>query len=257
MARSTKFSNVNRDDLNQNYYDSNELGYYARTDLQTIIDNFMIAYIGNGKALPKVPRYEVAFHAQRCIQEFSYDMFHAERTIELEVGPALNISLPQDYVNYVKVCRTTHDGRQVEILPSSRTGATEAVVQDDQYQPVLDNNGDDVIADESETLKRWKEGDNINRAVREYNYQDVDGDFTDSQYTYHGRRYGLTPSDANQNGTFILDQFAGIIYFDSLLQVDDIITLTYITDGISDNDDLRVGPAFLAVPSAAWKTSQG
>ena len=194
----------------------------------------MIAYIGNGKALPKVPRYEVAFHAQRCIQEFSYDMFHAERTIEVEIGPALSIALPQDYVNYVKVCRTTHDGRQVEILPSNRTGATEAVVQDDQYQPVLDNNGDEVIADESETLKRWKEGDNINRAVREYNYQDVDGDFTDSQYTYHGRRYGLTPSDANQNGTFILDQFAGVIYFDSLLQVDDIITLTYITDGITE-----------------------
>ena len=237
MARSTKFSQLDGNE-NRNYYESSELGYYARTDLQTIIDNFMIAYVGNGKALTKVPRYEVAFHAQRCIQEFSYDMFHAEKTIELELGPALQVQLPQDYVNYVKITRTDIQGVEHELIPDPRTGASQAVVQDHNYQPVQDNTGEDVIADESETIKRWKDNTHINQAVRDYNYQDVDGDFTDNQYTSHGRRYGLTPSDSNRNGGFIIDSVAGIIYFDSILSQDDLIVIKYISDGISNNDDL-------------------
>ena len=235
MARSTKFAYANE---GADYYASNEFGYYARTNLETIIDNFLIAYVGDGKILTKVPRYEVAFHAQRCVQEFSYDMFHAPKTIELELGPALQIILPQDYVNYVKITSTTRDGRQLELTPSTRTGATQAVIQDEEYQPVLDNNGNEIEADESETLKRWKEGDSINRAVRDYNYSDNDAEFFDSRYSAYGRRYGLQPSDTNQNGTFIVDNNAGIIYFDSLANQDDIINLEYISDGISENDDL-------------------
>ena len=30
----------------------------------------MVAYVGNGKILTKVPRYEVAFWAQKAVQEF-------------------------------------------------------------------------------------------------------------------------------------------------------------------------------------------
>ena len=45
-------------------------GYYSRVHLNDIINNFIIAYIGDGKVLSKVPRYEVAFWAQRSVQEF-------------------------------------------------------------------------------------------------------------------------------------------------------------------------------------------
>ena len=58
-------------------------GYYSRVHLNDIINNFIIAYIGDGKVLSKVPRYEVAFWAQRSVQEFSYDIFHAEKNLEI------------------------------------------------------------------------------------------------------------------------------------------------------------------------------
>ena len=35
-------------------------GYYRRTNLNDIINNFIVAYIGDGKVLTEVPRYEVA-----------------------------------------------------------------------------------------------------------------------------------------------------------------------------------------------------
>ena len=60
-------------------------GYYSRVHLNDIINNFIIAYVGDGKVLTKVPRYEVAFWAQRSVQEFSYDIFHSEKTIEVEL----------------------------------------------------------------------------------------------------------------------------------------------------------------------------
>ena len=71
-------------------------GYYSRVHLNDIINNFIIAYIGDGKVLTKVPRYEVAFWAQRSVQEFSYDVFHSEKTIEVELSNA-QISVEQDF----------------------------------------------------------------------------------------------------------------------------------------------------------------
>ena len=59
-------------------------GYYRRTNLNDIINNFIVAYIGDGKILTQVPRYEVAFWAQRSVQEFSYDVLHSEKSIEVE-----------------------------------------------------------------------------------------------------------------------------------------------------------------------------
>ena len=225
--------------LDADHYNSADLGYYQRTNIQTMIDNFMIAYVGDGKTLTKVPRYEVAFHMQRCIQEFSYDIFHSEKRIELEMGPANQIVMPSDYVNYVKIVRTTLSGDEYELQPASRTGATQAVIQDNEYQPVQGSDGDNIIADESESLKRWKEGYTVQDSLRNDNYYNNDGDYADNYYSFYGRRFGLTPSDGNINGSFIIDNSAGIIYFDSVTRQDDIIVLHYLSDGLELGGDLE------------------
>ena len=57
------------------------LGYYRRVSLEDVINNFIVAYVGEDKSLSKVPRYEVDFWAQRGLQEFSYDVLHSEKSI--------------------------------------------------------------------------------------------------------------------------------------------------------------------------------
>ena len=99
-------------------------GYYSRVHLNDIINNFIIAYIGDGKVLSKVPRYEVAFWAQRSVQEFSYDIFHSEKTIEVELNSTLQMSLPSDYVNYVNISFLDNFGNLKTIQPSRSTKAT-------------------------------------------------------------------------------------------------------------------------------------
>ena len=86
------------------------LGYYRRTSLEDVINNFIVAYVGEEKALSKIPRYEVDFWAQRGMQEFSYDVLHSEKSIEAELGPAKTFPLPQDYVSLVQVSFVGEDG---------------------------------------------------------------------------------------------------------------------------------------------------
>ena len=196
-------------------------GYYSRVHLNDIINNFIIAYIGDGKVLTKVPRYEVAFWAQRSVQEFSYDVFHAEKTIEVELSNTLQMSLPSDYVNYVTISFTDSFGNLKTIQPSRTSKSTKAVAQDQDYKYLYDSEGNVVFKETSDTLSRYQSTDRIIRSEDAQNY--------------FGRRYGLDPEKQNFNGSYILDLEAGKIFFDSAFKEGTIIVLRYISDGLGNN----------------------
>ena len=47
--------------------DGSGLGAYQFTSLDDIINQFMIAYVGEDKIISKIKRIDVAFHAQRAM----------------------------------------------------------------------------------------------------------------------------------------------------------------------------------------------
>tara|TARA_B100001248_G_scaffold242011_1_gene209194 strand:+ start:1935 stop:2858 length:924 start_codon:yes stop_codon:yes gene_type:complete len=210
-------------------------GYYSRVNLNDIINNFTVAYIGDGKILSKVPRYEVAFWAQRSIQEFSYDILHAEKTIEVELNSTLQMSLPSDYVNYVNISFLDSFGNLKTIQPSRATKATKAVAQDNDYKYLYDNDGRIVFKETSDTLDRFQSTDRVLTAEEAADY--YNGYYDNDDYSYFGRRYGSEPERQNFNGSYVLDLAAGKIFFDSSFKQGSIITLRYISDGIGDNND--------------------
>jgi len=112
------------------YYSGNDLGGYQFISLDHIINNFMIAYVGEGKIIPKVKRTDVSFHAQRAIQELSYDTFKSNKSQEIEVPPSLTMMLPQDYVNYVKLVWSDSAGIEHIIYPTSKTSNPNSIPQD-------------------------------------------------------------------------------------------------------------------------------
>lgn len=250
MARPIKFS----DKLNNAQFESNTqltpdevsrlaefpgLGYYSRVSIDVIINNFIVSHVGEGKLLRNVPRHEVAYWAQRGVQEFSYDVLTSERNIEVELGPSLSIPLPADYVNYVRIAWVDANGNDRTIHPDRRANAHQAILQDDRYAYTYDQNGDNLEATKSEGVQRFQTVDTTRRQFQEDSYGFYSDDIYDYYYSgYFGRRYGNDPQFENYNGTFVLDQKAGIIYFNSAFQMDDIISLRYISDGLCDNDDL-------------------
>jgi hypothetical protein len=99
----------------------------------------MIAYVGEGKIIPKIKRTDVLFHAQRATQELSYDTFKSTKSQEITLPPSLTMSLPQDYVNYVKLTWVDGSGIEHIIYPASKTSNPNSVPQDSDGNYIFDN----------------------------------------------------------------------------------------------------------------------
>ena len=114
----------------QGYYaDSSNYGNYQYIHINDVINNFMVSYVGEGKIISKVDRTDVAYHAQRSLQELNYDTLRSCKSIEVEVCGNLKVPLPQDYVNYVKLAWVDSSGIEHIIYPNSKTGNPYAIEQ--------------------------------------------------------------------------------------------------------------------------------
>lgn len=209
------------------------LGYYRRTSLEDVINNFIVAYIGEDKALAKVPRYEVDFWAQRGLQEFNYDILHSEKSVEIELNDALTFPLPQDYVNITSLSIVDSDGHKHTLLPQRKSNNPRAILQDSDFTFLYDVNGELQQAAESTTTDRFQTSPNVTGITQDHyktNYNDND-DF---------KRYGSNPEDMNTSGSYFIDYSDGIIYFGGSFgnRNSNLIVLDYISDGLSENGDL-------------------
>ena len=115
-------------------------GNYQFVSIDDIISNFIISYVGSEKIINRVRRADVAFHAQRALQEFSYDTFKCKKTFEAEVPPTLILPLPQDYVNRVKFSFVEkNSGIERPLYPTRSTSNPRAILQDNDYNLLFDS----------------------------------------------------------------------------------------------------------------------
>ena len=215
-----------------NSFDEN-YGSYQFTSIKDIINNFMISYVGLEKNISKVKRTEVAFHAQRGIQEFSFDTLPSIKSQEIEIGPTLNFILPKDYVNYVKLVWLDSKGIERIIYPTSKSSNPLPILQDSNFEYLFDEQSSEILtAEESETRKRFQTQNNTS----DNNNEDLNDRLNQGGW---GRRYGLSPEQAQTNGVFYIDRITGIIYFDSSF-VGKVVTLKYISDGLATDEEMVV-----------------
>jgi hypothetical protein len=209
------------------------LGYYKRTNLDDAINNFIVAYIGDDKALAKVPRYEVEFWAQRGVQEFSYDILNSDKSIEIEISDALTFPLPQDYVSYIAVSRVEKTGEKVQLMHTRKSNNPTAPLQDSNYNITFDSDQNILKADGSETLNKYQNPNSYTETAEQESNR-----YNDDDYPHSNKRYGGDPESMSNRTTFFIDESNGIIYFDGTFKRDRIVVLDYISDGLADNGDL-------------------
>jgi len=141
----------------QAYYDGDNFGGYQVTSLQTIIDNFLAAYVGEGKLLQRTLAADVSFHAHRALQELSFDTLRSCKSQEIEIPPSLTMPLPQDYVNYIKLSWVDSSGIKHIIYPTSKTLNPKAILQNSagEYNltavGTLVNGSNTIVLDDSYT----------------------------------------------------------------------------------------------------------
>ena len=117
------------DNTLQQYYTGNDFGGYQFTSLDDIITQFQIAYVGEGKIIQKVKRADIAFHAQRALQELSFDTFKSCKAQEIIVPASLQMILPHDYVNYTKISWSDSAGIKHPLYPTSSTSNPFSITQ--------------------------------------------------------------------------------------------------------------------------------
>jgi len=105
----------------QAYYNGNDHGNYQFVSLNDIINQFMFVYVGEDKIISKARRSDVAFHAQRALAELSFDTLKSCKAQEITVPASLQMTLPQDYVNYTKISWVDSAGVKHLLYPTSKT----------------------------------------------------------------------------------------------------------------------------------------
>ena len=211
-------------------------GSYQFTSIDDIITNFRIAYVGEDKIISKISRADIRFHAMRGLQELSFDVFKSCKSQEIELPPSLQMILPQDYVNYIKLTWSDASGIEHVIYPASKTSNP---THHDQYAdgsyrfhgsgaPVTNVNPPlGTLPYSSTTFGNYSSQTNVSDS------DDLDWDDA------LGSRYGLDPQYAQTNGSFYIDDCTGYIHFSSNLAGKTII-LKYISDHLGTDAEMKV-----------------
>jgi len=117
--------------VQKEYYEGSDYGSYQFTSLEDIINQFMVVYVGEDKIINKARKLDVSFHAQRALQELSFDTFKSIKSQEIVLPPSLTMPLPHDYVNYVKLTFTDSAGVEHPIYPAIKTSNPLKLDQED------------------------------------------------------------------------------------------------------------------------------
>ncbi len=217
----------------QNYYSNEDkYGGYQFVTLANIISNFTVSYVGEGKIIPKASRTDIAYHAQRGLQELSYDTFKSTKSQEIEVPPSLTMVLPHDYVNYVKVTWADGGGTEMTVYPTGKSSNPLAIIQDSNYDYTFDGNEQLPTASDSTTWDRFRDSTTAASDTVSPEDASTSGD-------HAGGRYGSDPQHMQANGTFYIDPIKGKIYFSGDLS-GRLVTLKYISDSLATDDEMIV-----------------
>jgi hypothetical protein len=226
----------NKDAYGQTVQDN--WGSYAYIKLNDIINNFIVAYVGDDKLIPSVKRTDIVFHAKRAIQEFSYDTLKSVNSQELNIPNSLSVAIPQDYVNYVNIYWVDKQGVKHIIMPTQLTSNPYSnPIQDQSGIPMQADSGDNIEGT-SITEERWANNDLKQRNEIRNNSLGFGSFYGEDGYGA-GQLYGLDPQYANVNGYFTINEREGKFSFSSDL-VGKLIILEYVSDGLSTNLNTRV-----------------
>ena len=214
----------------QAYYTGSDFGGYQFTSLEHIINQFIIAYVGEDKIIPKVKRTDVAFHAQRALQELSFDTFKSTKSQEIVLPSSLTMKLPQDYVNYVKFTWSDDKGIEHVIYPAAKTSNPLQVQQNTEGVYQFDGTALDVD-NTSATNANF---------TAELSNSSISSDANDEIIaSMSGQRYGIDPQYAQANGSFFIDENTGLVHFSSNISGKTVI-IKYISDSLGTDAEMKV-----------------
>lgn len=216
------------------YYDNpDDWGNYQYITLEEVINNYMMS-MSSDDLTSTTPRHKILYQARRGFRELHYDVLREVRAIELELPPSLTITLPPDFVNYVRISWVTEDGILVPMVTNNSMSIASRYLQDHEYNILFDDSGC-VLEDNHVVDPATVEVSNT-VSNRDCNYY---------KFSHRSFQPNRNMSNNYPNGFYKVDKNAGVIYFSSDAFGKKIV-LEYISDGlykgcsIEDEEKVRI-----------------
>lgn len=204
------------------YQDDAQWGNYQYIKLEDIINNYMATRDSDDYDFAS-PRYRVLGHAMRIMKEFYFDVLQDVKVIELSLGPTLQVTLPPDYVDYVRISTRDEEGNLYPMAENKTLNISRAYLQDHEYNLLFDLDGNVLQG----SVKRSNEYENTS-GIKEYLvcYPSAMGS---------APNFSRNLSKVYERGSYMIDNTTGVIRFSSDVESKDIV-LEYVSDGLFIDD---------------------
>ena len=210
--------------------DDRQYGNYQFIKVGDVVNDILANYGDTGMMLEGVRLRNIKYHANRALQELSFDTFRSTRTVEIEIPPSLVMALPHDYVGYTKVTWQDTYGIEHILYPAMLTSNPKPYNQDSNYFLEFDSNSNTTHASDSNTWFDYAQ----NNPNSTPNPVDINGD--DVIQAFNGAVFGADPKSMNVNGSFYIDYHKGRVHFSSNC-TGKTVTFKYISDGVAYLND--------------------
>ena len=198
----------------QDYCSNDSLwGKGMYTSLRDIVEEYM-ANMGPDDYTYDVERRRVVRQARNAIKEFNYSNLRNYISIELTLTNSLQVTLPQDYVDYYKISWVDEDGNTYPMVQNGRMSLGVAALQDHEYNFLCDSDG------------YWLNVEGTSPTI-------------DDDPPVYSSGWNVDRSEIYENGYFNIDKIGGVIKFGSDAK-EKTVLLEYITDGQTDKEDSAI-----------------
>lgn len=218
------------------YNDASRAGEYQYISLEQVVNDYMMSRVDDD-ITAMVDRNKVIYHAKRGFRELYYDVLKEIKIVRQDLNPnSLTITVPPDYVNWVRVSWVDDLGRlrpMAENRGAMRLG--DDYLQDHQYNLLYDSDGCVLLGSNHNP-----ELDNpeLNSSLNTLNYTSYEG------YEVCAPEFipNINMSEVYPNGFFKI--FDGVMYFSSSVGGRHIV-IEYISDGLfvgceNEEDSIKI-----------------
>ena len=125
------------------YYGGNNprFGEYQFVSITDIVNQFVFSHVGKDKIINRVPKADVAYFAKRALAELSFDTLRSTKSQEIVLPSSLQMKLPIDYVNYVKLTQSDSSGIEHVIYPTRYTSNPSTIQQNSDGEYLFSRDG--------------------------------------------------------------------------------------------------------------------
>lgn len=200
--------------IKEYYDDSTQHGSYQHVSLDTLVDDLYEDGLDEDSYLKNTRRSNIIKHVKKGIRVMNFNVLNKPKILELEIGDALSIVMPADYVDYLRISVIGEDDYLYLLGRNDNIHIGKTYLQSNEYEILFSEAGDPLEADSSNAY-------NIPYVKREFHSSCI------------GATFNQDTSKFNINGEFRIDKERGAIAFSSDLQGKAIV-LEYSSDGLED-----------------------